>query len=303
MSDRRVDERGIYRLHLRSQRGDVDPLEQIAYCQRHELIGLGWGVEGDSPKTFDDYARFAGRRHGKEALISPRRLSGLKNGDLVWLRDLQGVYWLAEVAGPWRYSTRGRAVDVYNYRKARWIKIGTEERVPGKVVNSFIRGATLQRVADPPARRLTRVLFARATGLPEPAGAPTLEQVLHSLLGAYDLEDLLAVYLQAEHGYMALPASRRTDTPGYEYVLCHRDDGHRAVVQVKSGDARVDLSRLPVDSVDRAFAYAAGGGYDGPRARNLEIVEDGPLLRFMRERQRLLPPRVAEWVNYTRNGA
>jgi hypothetical protein len=56
--------------------------------------------------------------------------------------------------------------------------------------------------------RYTQSLWERLNGA-EPSYRPTFEDILSSLLDAQSLEDLVAVYLQREHGYLALPAARR----------------------------------------------------------------------------------------------
>jgi hypothetical protein len=66
---------------------------------------------------------------------------------------------------------------------------------------------------------------------------------------------------------MVLPGSHRSDTPAYEQVLISRDDGHRAIVQVKTGATSVDLEQLRKAAANdaRAFAYSATDTYVGKR--------------------------------------
>jgi hypothetical protein len=96
---------------------------------------------------------------------------------------------------------------------------------------------------------------------------------------------------------MVLPTTRRTDTPAYEHVLCHRRNGHTAVVQVKSGDEPVALELLPSDKVARSYAYAASGRYEGSEPANLEVISDDQLLEFMRaEAPARAAARVRNWT-------
>ena len=68
------------------------------------------------------------------------------------------------------------------------------------------------------------------------------------------------------------------DTAAYEYELIQRSSGQRAVIQVKTGAARVNLAELAsaAGSNGHAFAYATGGGYD---VHPLHLRGPGPAQR------------------------
>ncbi len=220
------------------------------------------------------------------------------DGALVWMRNSAGTYYLARIEGSWRYLTDPAAadVDLFNARPATIKPAGVESRVPGKVANSFIRGQAFRRIWDGPARRYTQSLWEELAGEP-PSFYPSYEDVLASLLGAQELEDLVAVYLQSEHDYLVFPAARRPDTPAYEYVLRH-PDGQEAIVQVKTGNSEVPVGAdaLPVEHVDRIYVFSPTGNYRGRRARNVERLDFGELVTFMREQADCLPPLVEHWA-------
>jgi hypothetical protein len=120
---------------------------------------------------------------------------------------------------------------------------------------------------------------------------------LASCLSSQDLEDLVAVYLQRRHGYHVLPASRRPDTPAYEYVLRH-PEGPTAVVQVKGGWSIVprDAHSLPVEAVDRVYVFSPTGSYGDNPAPNVSTIAFDELTGFMRDEPTSLPPAVEHWV-------
>lgn len=62
-----------------------------------------------------------------------------------------------------------------------------------------------------------------------------------------------------------LPGSHLPNTPAYEQVLISRDDGHRAIVQVKTGGTPVKLGHPRKAAADdaRAFAYSTSDKYVG----------------------------------------
>lgn len=141
----------------------------------------------------------------------------------------------------------------------------------------------------------TRVGYTGSSSSVVPTPGPAKpEEVIKSLLGAEDLEDLVAVYLQDRFDYLVV--SRLRSTPGYEYELRARDGGATAVASVKSGDTPVDIDLLPWDTVDAAYAYAACDRYDGERRPEFTQIQTQELTEFMLSRREVLPERVANWL-------
>jgi hypothetical protein len=180
---------------------------------------------------------------------------------------------------------------------------GPESYVPGKVINSFIRGRAIQRINDDIAAAYSASLFAELAHKPAP-WHPTLDEVLVTCLSARDLEDLIWVYLQRRMGYLAMPAARRDDTPAYEYVLLHPDDGHEAVVQVKTGLSVVprDSGSLPTEVVELVFVFSPNGIYGAAPAPNVVKLAYDDIIDFMRSEPNCLPPIVAHWVRMATEG-
>jgi len=136
---------------------------------------------------------------------------------------------------------------------------------------------------------------------PEPLELSQAE-VVRELLHPVDVEDLVCTFLQVTRNYMVLPASHRSDTPAYEQVFISRGDGHRAIVQVKTGDTAVDLELLREAAGDdaRAFAYSTTNKYAGPPGP-VHIIGEHELLAFAREQPQFLPPRVRRMFAYSRD--
>jgi hypothetical protein len=228
------------------------------YLLDHHLVGMGWGA-GQTDHDWESYKQVAQSDEWyAEVNPSVRALRDASTGALVWMRDLAGAYYLARITGPWLYIN-----DDVNAKLDLW----------------------------------NASLWESLNGQP-PSYAPTLDDVLSALLGAQDLEDLVAVYLQRVYGYLALPASRRPDTPAYEYVLRHPDSGDEAVVQVKTGTSPVprDRGSLPTRHVGRVFVFSPSGSYSGRRAANVVELQFDDLVRFMREQPTCLPPLVEHWT-------
>jgi hypothetical protein len=265
----------VARLHLRSPFEHVDNVAQEEYCLTEGWTGMGWGCwdQSSAPSGIDwgDYERHK-IAAGEPVNASVRRLHDLPAGSLVWTRRFDGSYWLGELVGDWEYrdTPESRALDLFNLRRCRWWAVGTEDGVPGKVVNNFRAPITLNPVKDPGAVRYTRMLLAQLKGSKSREQSPEPLEVIQSLLGAEALEDLVAVYLQDR--YDLLLVARGKTTPGYEYVLRARDTGRKAVCSVKSGSSAVDLDRLPEDPA-------------------VDLVD------FLRERPEMLPDRIGRWLS------
>ena len=290
----------VVRLHLRSTLEHVDWVAIENYCIQPDgegWAGVGWGLWGDERPgiSWQDYNRFKVEQ-GEPVVDSVRRLHDLPLGALVWSRRRDGTYWLGQITGEWLYADRDetRRLDLFNLRPCRWWLVGTEDAVPGKIVNNF-----RARIALNPVRDHTAVLYSRRlrdqfqgeAAAPEPIDP---KAVVESLLGATDLEDLVAVYLQDRHGLILV--SRGRSTPGYEYVLRSRGDGRRAVASVKSGTTPVDLDRLPREDDVDVWAYAVSGKGAGVARDDVRWINTKDLADFMIERSVVLPENVARWL-------
>lgn len=288
----------VFRLHSATGSGDREATFQYMLDKR--LIGVGWGCPETLVGRHINWPTYQVHAIKKFGRVSPptRAMHDAPRGALVWLRDARGTYHLARIDGRWRYLTARAAanVDIFNARPATIRSVGLESRVPGKVANAFIAGSAFRHIPDAAARRYTLSVWEKLEGRPS-SFHPTYDDVLKTLLGSQDLEDLVAVYLQREKGYLVLPASRRPDTPAYEYVLRH-PDGHEAVVQVKTGDSPVprDAQSLPVAHTDVVYVFSPTNTYSGRRAKNVRELDFDALVRFMREQPRSLPPLVEHWT-------
>jgi hypothetical protein len=294
----------VWRTKLRSSIEGVDWSQQVQHCLDNGLVGIGWD-RGDLPATttLDEmFNLISGEESpgwGVRAAQCVRRLgSDAVRGDFVWTRNTNGRYLLAQITGPYRYdgSAAARAVDVHQVRDVEWLaKPMNDLDVPGAVVRAFTgRGSSFSRVHDVGARRLTEHLWERSHGR-EHTLPVTPAEVLSSYLDPYDVEDLVFVWLQLKRGLLVLPRARQRDTPVYEWTLIDRHGGDRAIVQVKTGDVRVDLEALAAATtgeVGRTYAFSATGRYDGDRDVVTEVITSESLLHLAAARPDVLPPRV-----------
>lgn len=273
--------------------------DSFGFCLSKNLIGVGWSVDTEERYvSWRTYCELQGKVNPSVQL-----LHDIENGSLVWTRDHAGRYYIAKVVSHWKYlnTWASTAVDIENVRSARYVEVGVESVVPGKVVNGFIPPLTMQVVKDKAARLYTAYLFATLAGEEPPAWRPTLDEVLDTYLTSNDLEDLVIVYLRHSRGYLVTPQrGKSNNTIAYEYVLRHPKDGHEAVAQVKAGRSpiRCDAGALPTGTVARAFVFSPTRSYEGEVADGVEQLERDDLLHFMRTQRWALPKLVEYWVAF-----
>lgn len=200
----------------------------------------------------------------------------------------------------WRYetSTANREADVANVRSCNWLKAGVVDVVPGKVVNSYISRRTVQRVTGKDVRAYSQYLANKLSGEKCFSPRPPDDSVL-GLLSSDDCEDLVAIYLQSELGYLLVPSSCKSSTAVYEYVLRHSRDGHKAVAQVKQGANSLHRGKYS-DIGAKVYLLTTRGQYLGPDFDNVICLTPTAMEQFAVENYRLMPDRIKYWIDFYR---
>ena len=284
----------LWRLHIRPKGGNGDAAASVALCQDRKIIGMGWPVPDETVTRSQDIQWFkeaAAREYkddGSWASVAAFA-QGPAIGDLVWFRNLEGRYYLAELLTPWEYAyedPEAIGADIVNYRSARIIEVGLADAVPGKVISCFGPARTFQAIRAPGMLAFSEKL----AGLPVSADV-TFD--IYEFMSAMDIESLVFVYLQFI-GWYVLPGTRAATTAHYEFVLINRETGQRALVQVKSGHVWIDAASYAGE--ETTFLFAASGGYGANVPPNAVLIIRAELNRFMREQPHLLPRAVSTWI-------
>ena len=289
--------RTLWRLHIRPYGGHGDIAASVALCLDRSIIGMGWAVPKETVERSADlewYKAAATREYRDDTSWHSvwTFAEGPQLGDLVWFRNLEGRFYLAEITGGWQYAYDDDALigaDVVNFRPARIIEIGVADAVPGKIIACFRPARTFQAIRSPGMLAFSEKL----------AGLETTGEVVPDLfefMSDADLENLVFVYLQSL-GWYILPGTRTPTTAHYECVLVNRDSGERAVVQVKSGHTAVDAARYAGE--EKAYLFAASGSYGEVLPPNVVVVTRDDLTSFMRRMPHLLPRATAIWMALT----
>ena len=286
--------RSLWRLHIRPSGGHGNTAAYVAHCLERSVIGMGWPVPEEEVKRSTDFAWYkeaASRQYGEGTSWDSvwTFAEGPQLGDLVWFRNLEGRFYIAEISGPWQYAYDDEVAigaDIVNFRPARIMEVGVADGVPGKIIACFRPARTFQAI-----RSSGMLAFSEKL-----AGVAVTSEVVPDLfefMSDADLENLVFVYLQFG-GWYVLPGTRTTTTAHYEFVLVNRESGERAVVQVKSGRAFIDASRY--EGEEKAFLFAASETYGAKLPPNVVLISRGDLHEFMRTNPHLLPRAVSTWI-------
>lgn len=292
----------LWRLNIKTDAQDgFDPRQ---FCLKKNLAGIGWPVEdkdGHPPKDFDHYIKLGQIQYADKGdngwwpavnAIGNR----MHEGDLCWTRDWNGLYYLGRIAGPWQYlhSDDANNVDVHCVRPCKWVRVGLLDAVPGAVERSFGPSRTVQAIDDETSEAYSRYVYGKLSG--DSTISPNGRPDIFGLLSPLDHEDLVALYLQTR-GYVLVPSTIKRSTAAYEWVMFHQQTGEKAVLQVKSGKAWIDVAPL-ADIPSQVFVVAADGATAGPIPANVTFISRAELLQFAQQRRTLLPERIRRYLDW-----
>ena len=294
----------IWRLTISTDAKEgVDPRK---FCFEGNILGVGWPVVAASPLDWGSYERLGTQEYydrgdkGWWPAVNAIR-NRMKVGDLCWSRDWDGKYYLGRVVGPWEYRAASEHIDadVVNVRSCHWVSVGTEDAVPGKVLNSFRASRTLQAVHDNTIRFYSMLIYNQA--ISEAVYDLSDETRLldwFALISPEDCEDIVGLYLQETLGYRLIPSTCRHDTLKTEFVL--RKRGGKALVQVKQGGITLDRSEFEIDSREPCdwFLFTTSGQYQGDEVPHVHCLDPDTLRNFAVENVGLMSGRIQRIIEF-----
>jgi len=285
----------VWRVHLRPDADDVDPVD---VCLRQEVIGIGWRVPM-RPANRDEYWSLGEKEYGDAGWSRAANAIGWRMaiGDLVWVRDFFGVYYLGRITGDWEYrdAPENLKADIINVRSCKLHHVGAS--VAGKIVNCFRPSATVQQIHDETAELFSVFVFNQLTKANLPFTPPGSIDIF-SLLSDVDLEDVIGLYLQKKKGLLFIPSSRsrQNTTLSHEYQLVDPKTCQPIFVQVKCGNVTLD----PKDyyKFPHEFYLFSPAGYASPSMQNHVICLDRrDIEAFLGTSRSFLPLNVAAWID------
>ncbi len=287
----------LWRIHLKPDADGVDPCE---FCLEKNILGFGWPVESHLPLDWDAYYKLGEAEYGDKSWRGNLKAirEDMKDDDLCWARDRNGKYYLGRVEGVWKYcghQEEYRKADIVNVRPCRWFPTGEVDSVPGKVVNAFILGRTLQRVGGKTASFYSRFRYNELCGEEiYSLGRNALD--FFELIRSEGCEDIVGIYLQEERGYRIIPSSCKRDTAKTEFILKNRK-GERANVQVKQGEKNLNRDDYN-DPLCDWFLFTTQGEYIGGEHPRVYCLNPDKMKEFAFKNRALMPDRIQEVIRF-----
>ena len=292
----------IWRLHIKPAAEEgVDPSK---FCFDKGILGIGWPVDANGPMDWNTYYALAEdeyREGRKRWRTAANAIIQMASDDLCWTRDENANYYLGRIVGDWEYRSTDeyRAADIVNVRPCEWFRVGGVDSVPGKVVNSFRPSATVQRVYDETSSLYSKIKFNLLSGRAACDLPSDVKRDLFSLISPDDCEDIVGIYLQEKHGYRLIPSSCKRDTGKTEFVL-KAVDGRRANVQVKQGNAPLDLDDFKHDRDNPCewFLFTTQGQYNGKGDEHLRCLSPDDMRDFAFDNRNIMSDRIRTFIDF-----
>lgn len=292
----------VFRLHVRPSGGLADHTLSFGYCLKKGVLGIGWPIDppSETAVTWELYEKLALEKYGSTGLSSVRLLhEQVRPNDLIWTRDTNGKYYLAQVQSPWEYfdTEDGRNADIVNVVRCKVEPVEKVDDAPGKIVACFIPRKAFQPIKNPAMVSYTQLLWnqlAKSEFYPPQARS---DHNIFTYLNWETTEDVIFIYLQIR-GWLVISHSRKANTMSYEFVAIHRDTSERAIVQVKTGNTELNRDDWK-DYPETVFLFQASGKYRGSEApKNVICLMPNEIEKFIRTNLQVMPGAVQRWIRH-----
>lgn len=295
----------IYRIHLKPQNDKKE--NPFKFCKQKSIVGIGWPLDKEKLEKFKKESNF--ENYKKLVLEQYNKDNGLKKvincyseieedeDDLIWARDRDNIFYICRVTGKWEYSYENdnKVNDIFSYFPVEYVKVGTVEEVPGKVVNSFRANATLQRIHGESIFEMTKKIYNKKQGK-KPYEVKKIKDFFNFLL-AEDVEEIISLYLQLEKNYLIYTSTNKINTAKYEFVMTSRDGKGKCYTQVKTGNEVLDPKDYEnlIENSYKVYLFALGG-YKEKNINNIICLKKDEILNFILKNKEILPSRIKYWM-------
>lgn len=281
----------------------------LEFCKKEEIIGVGWTDlttrEDDSWIIREELRQNYSKESATTGLKSINALRRLKEGDLIWTRrgGDASEYYLCRVGKTlWKDSVATQAHvdhDICQFVSAKWLYIGKEDKVPGKVLNAFISRLPAQRVYG--VSEISKYIWDINCQDESLKYNNYGDLDFWDCIESEDLECLILMYLQFK-GYYIVSSSFKHNTPKIEAPMISHDGETRCYQQVKRETA------LPVeDYIDWVkenevmYLFTTSENYGSAKCDRIKCISKKEVESFIQEHPELIPSSVAYWVSLTKN--
>ena len=305
----------LHRLHLKTsagQKGHEGGTREELVClclnQKSPFLAIGWSYlyNNYSIDSFYDYLQAYYAAENKKS--TPHCFSKLSIDDLVWTRDLNGVYYLCRIIDAPKHfeneSDRLR-LDIGAIIRVELLKVGLS--VPGAIVSRFYstngRQPALQAINNEKMLEYSKMIYNQLSGKIYYELLNTQYDIFE-MLDAWDLEELVVNYLQIKYDYYLSKNSitKHDSTIKIECELFPRSKQvtKSAVVQVK---VKRDAEQ-PWDYYDDyyfkenkdVFIFYANEDYSGYK-NEIKTISRKDLMDFISMYKKILPFSIQKWCD------
>ena len=300
----------IWRLQLKTTPEEgITYRDVLNFCVKNDIIGVGWcevNIRVDNydalKNAIENIPDYANKKTGKftAPIKAINAVREMRTGDLVWTRLVENgaEYYLCRVGeNLWTDSivtAEHRKYDIGNYVSAKWVKIGTEDQIPGKVANSFCPSATVQRVKN--VEKISQYIWNTCSKENTYSINPLGWDDFWNLIDSEELECLVLLYLQTK-GYYIYSSTLKISTPGYETIMISKDGSHRCLPQVKREESlKVENYIKDVQGGDEVYLFTTSEYYGSAKHKNIHCITKNNLKDFILKNKMILPDSVKYWV-------
>lgn len=280
----------------RSENDESDNTMQFAL--KKGIVGVGWEVEAKPGESlnweeYEDRAKQSDYPNQEAWVRSITAIhENMNEDDLCYTRNTSGQFYLGRVTGPWRYETdpEHQQHELVNVRDCNWYRIKEpEETVPTELLESFGRGAGLQRVKDPRLLAFTQRLFELIDD--EDHYDIELPNTLDHWLSDDDLKDLLALHLQTDEDQILIPSTVDQRPFLADGIAVNRVSAERTLYQVQH--QHDNLPQKAYQNDERRIVYLKRDS-DSPDTlpNNVQVLQLEDLVSVFENQWDLLPRRL-----------
>ncbi|SKA65647.1 hypothetical protein SAMN02745111_01154 [Eubacterium uniforme] len=298
----------VTRINLKTATNERQKL--VDYClgnEKEQYVAIGWSYIYDSgKKSFKDYKEFW---YAVEENIKSRRgrinpalnlFWNVKENDLFWTRDLDGVYWICRARGE-AESKCFDELDIGAVVPVEAYKVGLE--VPGILKASFNRprGGIVHKIKDDIFINYSKYVYNKISNTEIYKDIAYGNGNIIDTLPDFELEELVISYIQIKDNYYLISNSiaNKSTTIKIECEFISRDKNNirKAVVQVKGGNAQIDASDYKeyIKQGYSVYLYAGGGVYSV--TDDYIVITKEQLKEFYFEYKDILPDDITKWEN------
>lgn len=302
----------VYRVHLKPG-ADATYAEVLDFCISQHIIGVGWAEVVGNEDSWDALKQECQRLTQKDGPYPGDKgvfkcvnaIRRIQPGDLIWTREGGSVakYYLCRATNlQWKdreITAEHYKYDITNYVGCEWVEVGTEDHVPGHVVNSFRARLSAQRVYDVETASAIIWNHQCTEESLKYEVEPISEEDFWNMIGTEELECLVLLYLQTK-GYYIYSSTVKKDTKTYEAIMVSDDGKHKCYPQVKQNEPLTPSEYAKgLGPDDKVVLFSSNETYRDEHPQ-VECLTRRELWDFVNANYCILPDSVKYWVDFVK---